>query len=266
MAFVDAHKKIQEIIQTCEHDADRFVGRMREEHVPHISFSQISTVEFCPRRYYLQYVQQVELDPIPDYFTKGKTLHQILAAFYSDTSINENTFVLDWDEYIQAQFEPLHAKHIVNAIRVHQENAWQKQCVTAVEHPFVMMVDPSLPPMVGVIDLILKQNGTYTLVDHKTGRNFYTDNDLQVAIYAHFIEEAYGTDCRLFYDHYRWVNNLERIRKPAFQRVEVRSTAAAWPRYLKRIRCAYHEIAAIRNGNHAADSGECFRCPYRHVC
>jgi hypothetical protein len=168
---------------------------------------------------------------------------------------------------VALQFSGENLAHLLNALELHRRHAWNGAEVVGVEHPFVMRVHESLPPLVGVIDLVLIDQDGYLLVDHKTGRNFYPDDELQVAIYAQYIHQAYGGEtCRLFYDHYRWVKNLGRIRKPAFQRVEVRADPAHWPQDLARIRAAYGKIREIQESGSAPRCGECFRCPYRGMC
>jgi|GEM_PF-646755 len=296
MDFSDAFTAIQELIAECAGDSDRFAERLRAERIPHLSYSQVATVEACPYRYYLQYVRGIEPDPVPEYFTKGKLLHQLIARDYSNGH-NGRTLSLSkcrpaYEDEVALQFSGENLAHLLNALELHRRHAWRGAQVLGVEHPFVMRVDPTLPPLVGVIDLVLKENGSYLLVDHKTGRNFYPDDELQVAIYARYIQQAYGGESvRLFYDHYRWVPNLERIRKPAFQRVEARADPAHWPQDLARIRAAYGMIREIQeifehwnplheNGRKpfrsedlrnsllriTSASGECFRCPYRGMC
>lgn len=263
MDFDQAHTTILELITACAGDADCFAEYLRSENIPHLSFSQVTTVEACPYRYYLQYIENAALDPVPDYFIKGKLLHQLIARDYASGG---NGCPAPAD-VISQQSCSEHRAHLLNAWALHRQNAWLGSEVVAVEHPFVMRPDPQLPPVVGVIDLILKENGGYLLVDHKTGRSFYPDDELQVAIYTRYIQSAYGgQSCRLFYDHYRWVNNLARIRKPAFQRVEVRADPRRWPQDLARIRAAFFKIREIQSTGCATRFGECFRCPYRGMC
>ena len=283
-----AFTAIQELIAECAGDSDRFAERLRTERIPHLSFSQVSTVEACPYRYYLQYVRGIEPEPVPDYFTKGKLLHQLIARDYSNGHDGRPPA---YEDEVALRFSGENMAHLLNALELHRENAWRGAEVLGVEHPFVMRVHESLPPLVGVIDLVLvtdhesdlwrslersdlkslslqgQKKKSFILVDHKSGRNFYPDDELQVAIYARYIQQAYGGDyCRLFYDHYRWVKNLGRIRNPAFQRVEVRADPAHWPQDLARIRAAYGKIRAILESGVAPRHGECFRCPYRGLC
>ena len=79
---------IRFVIQNANGNPDLFADTLRHERIPHLSFSQVSTVEFCQRRYYLQYVELIDPDPIPDYFTKGKLLHQIIASSYASNADN----------------------------------------------------------------------------------------------------------------------------------------------------------------------------------
>ncbi len=130
-----------------------------------------------------------------------------------------------------------------------------------------MSIHPDLPPCVGVIDLVLERDGAYILIDHKTGHDFYPEDQLQMAIYVEAMQRQFGqVACEFYYDHYRWVNNLARLRKPAFLRNQVCLPPSYWQTALARILSAYHLIEQIKNGRKANRYGECFRCPYRPIC
>jgi hypothetical protein len=125
-----------------------------------------------------------------------------------------------------------------------------------------MIIEPDLPPFVGVIDLILHVDDRVILVDHKTGRDFYAEDELQMAIYVEYIRQWLGNvRCEFYYDHYRWVNNLERIRKPAFQRTSVSHHSIDWQIMHGRILAGNELIERIKSSKRAAQNGECFRCP-----
>jgi hypothetical protein len=137
----------------------------------------------------------------------------------------------------------------------------------SIEQPFVMALDAQLPPCVGVIDLVLQRAGTFILIDHKTGHDFYPEDELQMAIYLEYMQRQFGAvACEFYYDHYRWVTNLARIRKPAFQRKHVSLPPSYWQNALVRIRSAYQLMQQIKDGKKARRYGECFRCPYRTHC
>jgi CRISPR/Cas system-associated exonuclease Cas4 (RecB family) len=258
---------INSLITIYDGNSGQFAQTLRKNHIPHLSFSQITSVEFCRYQYYLQYVEAIEPDPIPTYFTKGKLLHQIIATSYQKIGHFETININDYFDLIDNQFSDEHNQHLKNAVHVHLDNLWPDCQVIAIEKPFVMILDEALPPCVGVIDLILRQNDRLIVIDHKTGRDFYPQDVLQMAIYADFIAKQYDADeCVFFYEHYRWVNNLERIRKPAILKTEVVIPDGYWQDALNRIRDAHRQINKIVKNKSAAKGGDCFRCPYRTLC
>jgi len=265
--FTRALDRINAIIVNNGHDGDHFAAILRRERIPHLSFSQVTTVESCQRRYYLQYVLGREPDPIPTYFIKGKRMHDRIARTYESMRAGSGSAVAPLPEGLHDADDGIDSRHIANAYQVHRENLWSGYAIRGVEHPFVFSISPDLPPLVGVIDLMLADAEQIILVDHKTGRDFYPDDALQVAIYARYIRTRFNTDqVRLFYDHYRWVNNLDRIRKPAFERREVDADPRAWGSYLARIARAYRVMETLTAGRRPLKDGECFRCPYRGGC
>lgn len=267
MNSIEALEKIFTVIEKAQGDTDLFAETLRQQRIPHLSFSQITTVEFCHYRYYLQYIRIVDPQPLPDYFTKGKLLHQLIAKTYQQAAAHQPVDPQGHFKQIAGHYHDEHQTHLENAVRVHLRNLWTDCQVIAIERPFAMVIDERLPPCVGVIDLILRQDDEYIAVDHKTGRDFYPQDALQMAIYAEFIRREYGANrCKFYYDQYRWVNNLQRIRKPAFQRTEITALSSDWASALQRIRVGYESIQQIRATKNVAKNGECFRCPYRHQC
>ena len=267
MNFQDTYTTLQSLLDTVQHDSELFVQALHQQQLSYLSYSQITTVEFCQQRYYLQYILDEQPEPLPDYFSKGKLLHQLIAHGYqahmdgADLSLEELQAQLAKSELV---YDPT---HLANALQVYQQQRWQVQRVLAVEHPFVILLSDDLPPLVGVIDLILQDGDTILLVDHKTGRNFYPYDELQVAIYAHYIQTIYPNyDCQLYYDHYRWVNNLDRIRKPAFQRTLVQVQPEHDTLYHQRMYKAAGIIQRLHDGVVPSHMGTCFRCPFHRNC
>jgi hypothetical protein len=259
--------EIQILLKAAQGDAEDFLLSMKDAQLPSLSFSKVSVVESCQRRFYIQYILHKEPDPVPDYFTKGKLLHTVIANSYQKLS---QKAAIDLDEHfelINQTYSDENQIHLMNAVRVHLDNLWNEIEVVGIETPFAMLISPDLPPVIGVIDLILNQDGRYLVIDHKSGRDFYPPDQLQMAIYRQYIHHQFEVeDCEFFYDHYRWVKNLQRIRKPAFQRSAVDLPADGWGDSLNRIRHAYRLMQQIRETNYAQKNGECFRCPYRNIC
>ncbi len=267
MKFQETYSTLQSILSNVNNDSDLFVQELHQQQLSYLSYSQITTVEFCQQRYYLQYILDQKPEPLPDYFTKGKLLHQLIAQSYQ-ADIDGTIVSL---EELQAQLavsdECCDQIHLSNALMLYQQHRWQEQHVLAVEHPFAILLAEDLPPLVGVIDLVLQDEDSIILVDHKTGRNFYPYDELQVAIYAHYVQSIYPDyDCQLYYDHYRWVNNLQRIRKPAFQRTLVTMQPALDALYRQRIYTAAEIIRRLHEGETPSHTGACFRCPFQKNC
>ncbi len=258
---------IQSVIQRTKGNSDQFAETLRHEQIPHLSFSQITTVEFCQYRYYLQYIKLVDPTPIPDYFTKGKLLHWIIASYYEKGAQNQAFLVDEYLQTIDRQYLGENQRHLHNALMVHLNHCWQGYQIIGVEEPFAISINPALSPCVGVIDLILEKDGCFIIVDHKTGRDFYPQDELQMAIYVKYIQQQYGdVPCEFYYDHYRWVNNLSRIRKPAFRRTKIIASSLPWQAAFKRIKAGSQQIERIRTKKAAIRNGECFRCPYHSIC
>ena len=123
------------------------------------------------------------------------------------------------------------------------------------------------PPCVGVADLILRLGSTFAVVDHKTGKKFYGANELQLVLYREYVRRHYkARRCVTIVDEYRWVNDLTKIRKPAFQRQKVQLRRNAWCKAICRMTSAWEKIRQIEKSHEAHGSGECFRCPYKGIC
>jgi hypothetical protein len=269
-AFFD----IEEIIRQSNVDSNNFSEILRAKNIPHISYSQINTIEFCEQEYYLQYVKNLQITPTPVYFVKGKLLHKVIAETYSQLQ-NKNkidTFVLQ--SYIEeANLEEQHQNHIVNATNLAIQNLWDGYEILGIEKPFVLNVENELPPFVGIVDLILQQKNQITIVDHKTGSNFYDKDILQGIVYQWYISKEYKIDgASFYYDNYRWVNNLERIRKPALYREKINIPAHEVLFAKDRIVEGYNRIQFIKqkatNRSYSGfrKNGECFRCQFRKIC
>ena len=248
-------------------DGDRFANTLRKKNIPHLSFSQVSAVEFCHQRYYLNYVKAVELDPMPNYFVKGKLMHQFIASSYMNIASKRKINPAAYSRIITRYYDDHHRVHLENAIQVHLEHIWQGYEIIGVEAPFVFMLGENLPPIVGVIDLLLQKDDQIVIVDHKTGNDFYSPDELQMAIYLYYANQRFpDSEIKIYYDHYRWVNNLNRVRKPPLLRSEVVLPSNSWLKALPRIRDGYRAMNMIREADWGNREGECFRCPFNQVC
>lgn len=260
---------LQKIARTWDGGGETFDRMLRDHAIPFISCSMIAALSFCRARYYLEYVERRTLDPEPVYFVKGRVFHDAAARAYSalrdGLEINRGD-VFSVLDTLNPDDEKT-ATHLENAIQLMLETMEEDGEIIAVEQPFVMAVDDDLPIFAGIIDLISRQGNNYRVIDHKTGNAFYEPDDFQMAVYAEFVRREYRpASLKAVFHQYRWVNNLSRIRKPAFQKVEVCVTPETWCDARGRIEAACRIMDALNEGRGVRRTGECFMCPRQDDC
>jgi hypothetical protein len=264
---VTALQTISTLLAAYRGGAHSFVKKLDEGGHRHLSFSKVVCVESCPYAYYLQYVERVRLVPELNYFVKGRVFHRAAARFYRRRARGEQPAAGDLAPITRRRDDSEARLHLANAAALLVSNAFHEWEVCGVEEIFVLDLGPSLPPCVGVIDLILRKGPVYAVVDHKTGKALWPQDPMQLAIYREHVLRSHGAvRCRGFYDSYRWVNNLNRIRKPAFERTAVRFHPRAFAQALARFERGYATMCAIEKTGDAPGAGSCWMCAYRPVC
>jgi hypothetical protein len=245
-----------------------FVKMLDDAGLAHLSWSKVSCVESCPYGYYLQYVKRVRLVPEPDYFIKGRLFHQAADQFYRGLQRGRALGPAAFEPIVRRHKSAEARNHLRNAIQVLLGNAFTGWEVLGTETIIVLDLDPGLPPCVGVIDLILRKGNVFAVVDHKTGTAFWRQDPMQLAIYRKYVLRERGPmKVSAFFDSYRWVNDLRRIRKPAHERTRVRLSTRSWSAAMGRFTEGYAAIRAVeRAGEDAPGTGACYMCAWRGVC
>jgi hypothetical protein len=117
------------------------------------------------------------------------------------------------------------------------------------------------------VDLVLRKGDECAVIDHKSGKQFYELDRLQVVLYHEYVRRQYGTEqCVGYYDQYRWVNNLDRIRKPASCRTKVTIRKGTWNSVLRRVAKRYRQMKKIEQTGRAYGSSDCWGCPHSDLC
>ena len=244
-----------------------FMRSLDREHVPYLSYSKIASVEFCPYRYYLEYVACIRLRPEPSYFAKGRTFHKAADRLYRRIARGRQLDTAELEPLIRKHRDEDDQRHLRNAVQLLVQNVMTGWDVVGVEEPFVLSLGPNLPPCIGIVDLVLRKDGALAVIDHKTGRNFGNTDDLQMVVYRqHALTKHKASGCLTFFDEYRWVNNLGRIRKPAFQRTAIRLRSTAWASAVRRFAKGHKRIRRIERTQDAPGTGQCYLCPFRGDC
>ena len=267
MGTTDHLADIRSIIRGNKGDTDRTIKALLSSRVPHLSYSRVATFEFCPRAYYLEYVRHVRLVPEPEYFRKGRVFHRAAQRLYSSVSPSGARSPLNGNS-LRGVKKAEDKRHLRNAVALMLENRWGPDWeIVGVECPFVVSLHDELPPLFGVIDLILKNGSRYAVVDHKTGASFREQDPLQLVLYREFVRAEFGAaTVDAYFDQYRWVNNLDRVRKPAFVRNKVRVGSGEAGKAITRVRRSHKGMRGIEGLPERSDIEKCYGCRFRLVC
>lgn len=242
-----------------------FIKQLNADGVEYLSYSKVSTVESCEYRYFLEYVKRMKV-PQPWYFKKGSVFHQAASIAHRQAAkgkLNNKPI----ERLVNKHFEGDDNRHLLNGVELLFQNAHTGFKLVATEQPFVLSLGRGLPPLIGVIDLLLRKGDTVLVVDHKTGKNLYVQDELQLHLYGEHVRRAYRPRKILAcFDEYRWVNDLKRIRVPAFRRTNVRCTIGGWPKVLKRIQQGYKKMRQIERTGEATSSAGCYACHLKDIC
>lgn len=243
-----------------------FVRDLDRRGARYLAFTKVSSLEFCPYRYYLEFVKHVVLRPEPAYFIKGRIFHETAARYYRGLArarcVSPEVLyaLIDRHDHRDGQ-------HLRNAVQLAIQNAFTGWEVVGVEQPFVLALGGRLPPCLGVIDLILRKDDHYAVVDHKTGKYFNDPDKLQLAIYHEYVRRRFRPKTSaVVFDEYRWVNDLGRIRKPAFRRSEYQLHPGDWPQVRRRLVQRHRDMCRIEREDNAPGVGPCYMCPYQSRC
>ena len=258
---------IRRIISDNQGDTDGTIKSVLSSKIPHLSYSKVSTYEFCPRAYYLEYVRQVRLVPEPEHFRKGRVFHRAAQRLYASVPPSGPRSVLNGNS-LRGVKKAEDKRHLRNAVALMLENRWGSEWeIVGVECPLVMSLHDELPPLFGIIDLVLKKGNRYAVVDHKTGASFREQDPLQLVLYREFVRAEYGAvKVDAYYDQYRWVNNLDRIRKPAFMRNKVRVRSGEIGKAVTRVRRSYKGISKMREPPELSGIEKCYGCRFWDLC
>lgn len=262
-----ARYAVSKAIEESRRDMNGAMSSLKRDGARFLSFSKLSDLKFCEYRYVLTYLRGVKPPKEPAYFAKGHLFHEAAAEVYRSIAKGRQPDVPALHRLIHRRAGGDEDRsHLKNALHLLLENAHAGWEVLAVEEAFALPLD-GLPPLVGVVDLVLRREATVAVVDHKTGRTFGELNPLQLALYREHARRNHGAREVLgFFDQYRWVNDLGRLRKPAFQRKQVPLGEPVWRAARMLLERAHRRIAELEKGKTARADGECFRCPLKDVC
>ncbi len=237
------------------------MNKLDRNEVPYLSHSKVVTLERCPRCYYNQYILGEELDATS--VAVGSLFHQAAKAFYQASA--SHGMLPDTGKMMRGlalkRLDKESKAKLRNALTTLRNNQWKGYSVICLEDPFFMDLCRSLPPIIGVPDLVLSQNGAFVVVDHKTSKTFKDLDSAQLVLYAEHIRHDHATNAIVgAFDEYRLVPDLSKIKKPVFRRTPVSVDRSFLPALIRRYRNAWKSIARMSPSRKPAPSPDCWQC------
>ncbi len=164
--------------------------------VPHLSYSRLQRYLFCPEQYRLYYVENLRPRIPPAGMVFGQVLHEALAGFFRRSIDPVQTFQKVWGELRGVElaygerdsWEKLAASGTKLLATFVREEAGRITEVEAVEQGFSLTVTSLGVPLVGVVDLLARLDGTRTVIDFKSAARDYDEHTVilsdQLTAYA----------------------------------------------------------------------------------
>lgn len=234
--------------------------------IDHLSHSQVTSFTSCPRAWTYRYVERAQPERTPAALAFGIALHEGLAvaneaALLSTEADSRGVFLRRWREALDDNAAPIHygrddaddllAKGLA-LVAAYQPPPG----IIGVEEAIEVELDPALPPVVGRIDLIRRdEQGELVLVDLKTSASKSIAEPSTVEAQLALYNEAYPAARHE-------VILLTKQAKPTISTVAV----TPWPR--QRLLGHYREVyAAMRAGvRYAVRGWHCGSCQFRDRC
>jgi hypothetical protein len=241
-------------------DWGRFIRKLDRSSIPYLSHSKLFSLERCPRCYYREYILHIKQES--DALNRGTLFHQTAKTFYAALKDGRRIKpALSAQQVRDMCLSNEDSLKLRNALKLMQNNQWEKHDILAVEECFFMDLAPGLPPIIGVPDLVLLRDGSLLIVDHKTSKSFNDLDASQLILYAEFYRRQRSINSIIgVFDEYRLVTDLAKIKKPAFRRTPVSVDRFFLPTLIARYRKAWKRIVSIQKSGEPESSPDCWIC------
>jgi len=234
-----------------------FMAWVDQEGISYLSHSRVADYVRCPACYYRRYILGEKTESQAMLF--GTLFHKAAAGFYKA----KNTLEADklFSRLRVSKLDEDRHGPLKNAIALLCQNRHSDCEVVSIEEPFFLDLAPGLPPIIGIADLIIRKGKSLAVVDHKTGKSFNDHDPDQLVLYAEHVGRLHNARVTAgFFDEYRLVPNLDRIRKPAFRRTGVPLSKKMLPPLIRRYKSAWKEIQLLKKGDPPSAAYDCWFC------
>jgi len=255
----------------------------------YLSYTQISLMRSCPRRFAYQYVERVPQDFVPSSLLFGGSVHAALefyfrcrleglevtpAALLSAYHDAWNRQVRDAGDSVPVRFnknedaDKLHvlADRVVAAFLA-SPLATPKGTILGIEEQLRVVLHPSLPDVLAKVDLVTQTDGSLHVIDFKTSRSRWTDQKAlesadQLVLYGVTVagmSESLGLPVKL---HFAVVT---KGKTPVIQLLPVPTDANRVTSLAVGVAAVWRAIQA-KNFYPSPSPQNCTTCPFRSRC
>jgi len=181
----------------------------------HLSWSQVTLFRSCPRKWVFEYVEQVEPSCVSASLVFGSAMHSALEHYFEQWMVGEvigidaltEVFLASWQQELKDRTVIYPAKQDEQALHeqgdlmlgalIESEVAKPQGEVIAIEEKLVGQLSESLPTFVARVDLILQTEEGYRLIDFKTARSKWSEEQLkqsrdQLALYDNLARQRFA--------------------------------------------------------------------------
>ena len=234
-----------------------FIRWLDSEDIPYLSHSRVADYVRCPACYYRRYILGEKTES--QAMLLGTLFHNAAASFYKAKNAPEAEKL--FSRIRVSKLEDVRRGPLRNAITLLCQNRHSDCEVVSIEEPFFLDLAAGLPPIIGIADLIIRKGKSLVVVDHKTGKSFNDHDPGQLVLYAEHVGRLHNARVTAgFFDEYRLVPNLGKIRKPAFRRTEVRLSKKMLPPLIRRYKSAWEKIQDLKKGSLPSAAYDCWLC------
>jgi len=264
-------------------DIDSSILEMRKQ--PHLSASSIKSYLDCGLYYKFSRIDKLERTHTSDNLLFGSTIHKVLADYNQEKVIGNYMGLEDltelfsqyWKEAVDNTDNILYSKgksfeslleQGKELIKTYMSQAPRDQYeVIAVEEPFAFTIDGMELPIIGVMDVVERdENDTVIISDYKTVGTSTTINE----VHSNFQLTVYSIAARMNgYADREIVLKLDclvKTKTPRFEQVYTSRNRDDEHRAVKKIKEVYNGIQKGVFIPNADGSWKCNTCEYKVYC
>jgi putative RecB family exonuclease len=256
---------------------------------PYLSYSQISLMRSCPRKFAFSYIEKVPPDFVSSSLIFGSAIHRALELYYrcrlEGTLISKPGMMA---AYLNAwrSPEPRPAKPIPVRFNKGEDErslseladriltsflasplAEPKGIILGIEEEITIELDATLPDLLARVDLVTETDNALHVIDFKTSRSRWTDQKAQEAgqqllLYGLSVQDMCRSLGRAIKLHFAIIT---KAKKPVVQLIPVANDGVNSTSLTESVGQIWQ---AIQSGNFypSPSPQNCSTCPYRSRC